>query len=173
MHYVYTVYKEGIRYTITHIHPEEIPHQMSRCTPEISPSIRCPKWRYHQLDQLHHEYETPMYVVVHLSHSPMHIFHLYTECMYPFIVMAQPSIIHQYYTYQLRMQYQVELIPLPSIVVQVVLCEDSALRYVVLSIATCHYLYVGRWYHVGVSTSVPIAYTSPMHTSLPHVLVVP
>ena len=47
MHYVYTVYKEGIRYTTVHI--QEIPHQMSRCIAEVSPSIRCPKWRYHQL----------------------------------------------------------------------------------------------------------------------------
>ena len=53
-----TLCTRGIRYTTTH-HAEEISHQMSRCTPEISHSIRCPKWRYHQLDQLHNEYETP------------------------------------------------------------------------------------------------------------------
>ena len=85
MHYVYTVYKEGIRYTTVHIQKR----YHTRC-PDAHQSyhlvLECPKWRYHQLGMryqmgplLHHQdTTTPLLCMVYYRVSPtcIHRLHL-------------------------------------------------------------------------------------------------
>ena len=59
MHYVYTVVEEVLD-TLLYTSRRDTTPDGSYCyTTRIPPSMRCPKWRCHQLDLLHHEYEPP------------------------------------------------------------------------------------------------------------------